>query len=89
MRTSTTTFAVPSRRYGCRRAGGARRVTVTTAGGGAAINYYPHYSPGFDFTDTTPGSTIVTNIDTENSNGVLVVIDGSASVTVTSRISGG
>jgi len=50
--------------------------------GSASINYFPEYSPGYTFVDTAPGSTSITNLDAERPNGVLVVLEGSSTVDV-------
>jgi hypothetical protein len=50
--------------------------------GGTSITYYPEFSPGFDFTNTTPGCTNINNPDPTLSNRVLMVIEGSGIVDV-------
>jgi len=54
--------------------------------GSAAVNYFPHFPPGFVFVDTTPGCTNITSADPELPNDVLVVVTGSGTITVTTRV---
>ncbi len=63
-------------------------ITVSVIGGGVGINYYPEFSPGYNFTDTVPGTTVLKNLDTAKTNGVLVVLDGSGTATI-SVVAGG
>ncbi len=56
-------------------------VSVNTANK-AAVTYYPEFSPGFDFTNIAPGTTTVTNRDATYANRVLVVLEGSETLTI-------
>jgi hypothetical protein len=51
--------------------------------GSTAVLYLPHFSPGFDFLDTAPGCTQLTNKDPDNTNDVLVELTGTGVVTIT------
>lgn len=79
------TVAVPPSVSGARSATTSTvEVCVTVSGGSAYTIYYPHYPPGFDFVDTVPGCTELTNPDPDLANDALVVVSGTGTVTVTS-----
>jgi hypothetical protein len=66
-------------------AGQTIEVCVSTTGS-AAVNYFPHFPPGFNFVDTQPGCTQITSMDPELPNDVLIVVSGSGTITVTATV---
>jgi len=70
---------------GARVGAGTLEVCVNSTGS-AAITYFPHFSPGFDFVDTDPGCTEITNPDPTLENDVLVEVTGTGTVTISTQL---
>ncbi len=64
---------------------GTLEVCVTSTGS-TAVTYFPHFPPGFDFTDTDPGCTEITNVDPTLENDILVDLSGAGTATITTSL---
>jgi hypothetical protein len=57
-------------------------IGVTTTGSSSVL-LFPQFSPGYDFVNAGGGTTHVTNLDSKRGNGVLTVIEGTGTATIT------
>ncbi len=64
---------------------GTLEVCVSSTGS-TGVTYFPHFPPGFDFVDTDPGCTEITNPDPTLENDVLIELSGTGTATTTTRL---
>jgi hypothetical protein len=57
-------------------------IGVTTTGSSSVL-LFPQFSAGYDFVNAGGGTTHVTNLDSKRGNGVLTVIEGTGTATIT------